>query len=132
MAGSADNNGNNSGKRKMPQGRPFTKGDPRINRKGAPKRGQSFQEAVKRLSDMSNEELADYFGRSTPLGRQFLKLPAEVPVRDILIGRALITLAKKFDARGFEKIADRNEGKPVQPISGRVGVYDVTLTDEDD
>lgn len=116
----------NSGKtaRKMPKGVPFKKGkgvDPRINRKGAPVRGQSFQEAVARLADMSNEQLADYFGRKTPLGIQFLLQPPVVPMRDVIIARALITLANDFDARGFANLTDRVEGKPVQPITGANG-----------
>lgn len=89
-----------------------------INRNGAPVRGESFAEAVKRLADKTNEELADYFGRNTPIGRQFLLQPKNITSRDLLIGRALITLENDFDPRGFEKLADRAEGKPTQAIKG--------------
>jgi hypothetical protein len=103
------------------KGKPFVKGDPRINRKGAPVRGQSYAEAVKRLSDMTNEELADFFGRNTPLGRQFLLQPKDVVSRDVIIGRGIVTLENDFDARGFGQLTDRSEGKPAQPITGAGG-----------
>ncbi len=106
-------------KKRKAGGKPFQPGagvDPRINRKGAPVRGQSYAEAVKRLSDMTNEELADFFGRNTPLGRQFLLQPQDVVSRDVIIGRGIVTLENDFDARGFGQLTDRSEGKPEQPI----------------
>ncbi len=106
-------------KKKKPRGKPFRAGkgvDARINRVGAPVRGQSYAEAVKRLSDMTNEELADFFGRNTPMGQQFLLLPKDVVSRDVVIGRAIITLSNDFDARGFGQLTDRSEGKPEQGI----------------
>ena len=104
--------------KKRGKGKPFTKNDPRINRRGAPVRGQSYAEAVKRLSDLTNEELADFFGRNTPLGKQFLQQPKDVVSRDVVIGRAIITLENDFDSRGFGQLTDRSEGKPEQPITG--------------
>ncbi len=77
---------------------------------------------------MTNEELADFFGRNTPLGHQFLLQPQDVVSRDVMIGRAIITLENDFDARGFEKLTDRSEGKP--PASIDLSNKDGTLKTE--
>ena len=126
-------NSGKSAKKPRGKGKPFQPSkfeDPPINIKVAPFRRKSFQETINRQSVISNEQLADYFGRETLLGKQFLTLPPVVPIRDVLIGRALLALANDFDARGFEKLTDRGEGKPNQPISGRIGVYEVDLEDD--
>ncbi len=124
----ADNRKKSSEKKPRGNGKPFQKNnpetgekDPRINRAGAPIRGKSYMERVNDLSDMTNEELADFFGRTSAIGRQFLLQPRDVVSRDGVIGRALLTMQNDFDPRGFEKVIDRAEGKPAQTIITRSG-----------
>jgi hypothetical protein len=110
------NSAENSGKRKMPKGKPFEKGDPRINRAGAPKRGQSWQETVKRITDMTREELIEYLGPSTKLGKQMRELPPNIPLKDALVVASIIAYGRDPNPRLLATLMDREEGKPNQPI----------------
>lgn len=89
-----------------------------INKEGAPKRGQSWQESVKRLTDMNREELAAYVGASTRLGKLLKELPPKIPVKDALILAAIIQFGRDPNPRLLGTLMDREEGKPVQPIGG--------------
>jgi len=113
-----DNNDKNKGRSKsLANLRPFVKGDPRINRLGAPKRGQSWQEAVKRITDMTREEAIAYLGASTKLGKQLRELPENVPIKDALIFASIIAYGREPNARMFQALTDREEGKPNQLIT---------------
>jgi hypothetical protein len=115
------NSAENSGKRKMPKGKPFEKGDPRINRAGAPKRGQTWQETVKRITDMTREELIEYLGAGTKLGKLLKELPPEVPIKDALVIVSIIQYGRDPNPRLLATLMDREEGKPNQPLSGPDG-----------
>ena len=112
------NSAKNSAKRKMPKGKPFEKGDPRINRAGAPKRGQSWQETIKRITDMTREEAIAYVGASTKIGRHLKELSENMPIKDALVFATIIAYGRDPNARMFAALMDREEGKPNQPISG--------------
>src|SRR5689334_386806 len=92
-----DNSGQN--RRKMPKGKPFVKGDPRINRKGAPPRGQSWQDTIKRITDMTREEAIAYVGADSKLGRTLRELPAHVPIKDAMILAAIIAFGREPNSR---------------------------------
>jgi hypothetical protein len=112
------NSASNSDKRKMPKGKPFVKGDPRINRAGAPKRGQTWQETVKRITDMTREELIEYVGAGTKMGKLLKELPPDVPLKDALVIVSIIQYGRDPNPRLLATLMDREEGKPVQPIGG--------------
>jgi hypothetical protein len=89
-----------------------------INKNGAPKRGQSWQETVKRLTDMTRDELIAYVGKTTKLGKLLKELPPDVPVKDALILISIIQYGRDPNPRLLAALMDREEGKPVQPIGG--------------
>lgn len=108
----------NSGKnrRVMPKGKPFVKGDARINRKGAPPRGQSWQETIKRLTDMTREEAIEYVGANTQLGRQLKELPPDVSIKDAMILAVIIAFGREPNARMLAAIMDRTDGKVTDKV----------------
>ena len=103
-----------------------------INKEGAPKRGQTWQEAVKRLTDMTRDELIAYVGPKSTLGRQLKELPPNVPVKDALILIAFIQFGRDPNPRLLATLMDREDGKPNQPISGKIGVYEVDIESDND
>lgn len=103
-----------------------------INKAGAPKRGQSWQESVKRLTDMTREELIGYVGKTTRLGKLLQELPPKVPIKDALLLTAIIQFGRDPNPRLLATLMDREEGKPNQPISGSLKVYEVDLKDDEE
>lgn len=113
---------NDKSKAKQYRGlKPFVKGDPRINRKGAPKRGQSWRETVKRITDMTREEAILYVGPTSKIGRQLKELSAEMPLKDAIIFATIIAYGREPNARMLSALMDREDGKPEQPITGKDG-----------
>lgn len=92
-----------------------------INKEGAPKRGQSWQETVKRLSDMTREELIAYVGPKTKIGKLLKELPPSVPMKDALVLISFIQYGRDPNPRLLATLMDREDGKPNQPISGEGG-----------
>lgn len=102
-----------------------------INREGAPKRGQSWQESVKRLTDMTREELIAYVGSKTRLGKLLKELSPNIPVKDALIVAAIIQFGRDPNAKMLTALMDREEGKPSQPITGKDGEPLIPKDDDD-
>jgi hypothetical protein len=96
--------------------RPFVKGDPRINRKGAPLRGQSWKETVKRITDMTREEAIEYVGPTSKIGKQLKELSPEMPLKDAIVFATIIAYGREPNARMLSALMDREDGKPEQPI----------------
>lgn len=107
--GHANNPAGKGGFRENPQN---------INTKGAPKRADTLQETFRRLAEMDRDQAAIYFGEKTDIGRQLKQLSPNVPLKDIVGIRAILTLANDSDARLFGELGDRIEGKPAQTIKG--------------
>ena len=110
----------NSGKNrpKPPRTGQFVKGDPRINRKGAPVRGQSWAETIKRITDMTAGEAIAYVGEKSSVGKLLKELPADLPIKDALVFITIINYGRDPNARTLTAIMDRESGKPAQPITG--------------
>src|SRR5690349_8669540 len=89
-----------------------------INKAGAPKRGQSWQEAIDRLTDMTREELIAYVGASTKIGKLLKELSPKIPVKDVLILVSIIAYGRDPNPRMLATLMDREDGKPTQPIGG--------------
>lgn len=92
-----------------------------INKNGAPKRGQNWQETVKRLSDMTREELIAYVGPRTKIGKLLKELPPGVPMKDALVLISFIQYGRDPNPRLLSALMDREDGKPNQPVSGPDG-----------
>ena len=97
-------------------GKPFVKGDKRINRNGAPVRGQSWRETVKRITDMTREEAIAYVGATSKIGRQLKELSADMPIKDAIVFATIIAYGREPNARMLQALMDREEGKPEQAI----------------
>jgi hypothetical protein len=123
-----DNRKQNSGIKNL---KPFVKGDPRINRKGAPKRGQSWAEVIKKLTDMTREELIKYVGPKTRLGRLLMEMPEGIPIKESLVIATIIAYGREPNARMLSTIMDREDGKSVQPVEVNGKTIIVDLPDED-
>lgn len=113
MTTSTANSGKNKGLANL---KPFVKGDPRINRKGAPPRGQSWRETVKRITDMTREEAIAYVGPTSKIGKQLKELSADMPLKDAIIFATIIAYGREPNARMLAALMDREDGKPEQAI----------------
>lgn len=91
-----------------------------INLEGAPKRGQNWQASIKRLTNMTREELIEYVGPKTRIGRLLKELSPNVPVKDALILISIVQYGRDPNPRMLSTLMDREEGKPNQPVTGNV------------
>ena len=96
--------------------KPFVKGDPRINRLGAPRRSQNWAEVWKRLTDMMRDELIAYIGANTKMGKLLKELPPGIPIKDGLAIITMIHYGREPNARMLSAIMDREDGKPKQAV----------------
>lgn len=92
-----------------------------INKEGAPKRGQSWQATVKRITDMTQEEAIKYVGKRSKIGKLLKELPPHLPIKDALVFISIIHYGRDPNARMFQALTDREDGRPNQPISGEAG-----------
>ena len=87
-----------------------------INKEGAPKRGQTWKESIKRITDMTREEAIKYVGARTRIGRLLKELPPNIPIKEALIFSSIIAYGREPNARMLQALTDREEGKPPQAI----------------
>ena len=88
-----------------------------INREGAPKRGQNWQDSVKRVTNMDKDELLAYVGgRRTRVGRLINSMPNNMPLKDAMIIAGAVAFLMDPNPRMFQAFSDREDGKPNQPI----------------
>lgn len=100
--------------KKKPRGRPFTgKNDPRSNNKGAPKRGESWAEIIKRVGEYTPSEAAE---RSLSLAKQLLEIGDGVTLKEAVTLRVYAALLFEPQPGLFNSVMERTEGKVSQPI----------------
>jgi len=99
-------------KKKGGVGKPFVPGDPRINRKGAPVRGQTWRETVKKNTDLTCRELILIFGARTRVGKFLAKLDPEMPAKDALALAAIGSYFNSPNPRTLDMLMSREEGRP--------------------
>ena len=88
-----------------------------INKGGAPRKGQSWAETIKRLTDMTRDEAVAYVGgQKTHLGKLLKELPAGVPIKDALILAYIVQFGREPSASFLSGLADREDGKPSQSV----------------
>jgi len=96
----------------MPKGvKGFQKGDPNINRKGRPEKGESFAEALERESEL-------------------LVNGSDITRREAL-AKVLYGKAAKGDLKAIEMIIDRLDGRPRQSIDQTNKNLSVIISQED-
>lgn len=87
-----------------------------INKNGAPKRNQTWSESIKRITDMTPEEAIKFVGPKTRIGRILKKFTPGLPIKDSLIFSSIIAYDRDPNAKMFQALTDREEGKPRQTI----------------
>ena len=80
--------------RKPGKGKPFVKDDPRINRAGAPNRGQSWAELIDEMGDKTPSEVRDW---AQSIGRKLPK--SDVTLKRLAILAAFADCIFEPDAR---------------------------------
>lgn len=106
MKKSANTKATGKAKRKPPPTawKPGQSGNPR----GAPKRGESWQEIYKKVGDMTPKEAADY---CTAVAGQLSKIGTQVTLKEAVVLRVYAALLFEPDARLLNVVMDRDEGK---------------------
>jgi phage terminase large subunit len=89
-----------------------------INVGGAPRKGQSWAEVVKRITDMTRDEAMEYVGKNTRLGKLLKELPPKLPLKDAMVFASIVHYGREPNARMFQALTDREEGKPKEPTVG--------------
>lgn len=88
-----------------------------INLAGAPKRGQNWQETIKRITDMTREEAIAYVGVNTKIGKALKELSPNMPLKDALVFASVIAYGRDPNPRMLAALMDREEGKPNQSLN---------------
>ena len=99
------------------------------NPKGAPRRGESWSEIIKRFGELTSGEAAKM---SLELSKQFLSIGEGVTLKHAALLRVYGALLFDPDARLLNAFMDRAEGKVTQPITvdDITGKQDTELVDE--
>lgn len=95
---------------KKPRGKPFTKNDPRINRAGRPKTGQSWSEIFAEVINQYPEELLKIIPNG-PLAAGLKQYPQSVQVKYLMAVRVAQALLFEPTPGLLKEILDRLEGK---------------------
>jgi hypothetical protein len=119
---------NNKGTAK-PRGKPFPKGVSG-NPKGAPKRGESWADIIKRIGDMSPIEAAQH---AQMIAGKLKQLGGEITLKEAVVIRVYASLLFEPTASLLNSFMERAEGKVVQPIEGNVNMTwsEFVSTDEE-
>ncbi|MBI5944645.1 MAG: hypothetical protein HY864_09770 [Chloroflexi bacterium] len=94
----------------------WRKGMPSPNPAGRSKEGQSWKSIIADVSNMKGKDILSLVGRSSELGRAFLKLPQDVQVKYLVVARVISVLATEPNAGLFNALMDRAEGKVAERV----------------
>lgn len=98
--------------KKMPRGKPFQKGyDERRNLLGAPQRGDSYAEHFDKSVQMTPAQIIELIGVDNDLGRAFLNMPQDVPIKMLLSLRNIAAEMFEPSAGRMVMMMERTEGK---------------------
>ena len=116
--------------KKKPRGKPFTgRDDPRVNLKGAPKRGDSWAETIKSIGEMDGPSIAALWDTQH---REFGKLPEGITMKQLVVMTVYAALLREPSPGNWRELMDRAEGpvKQQDEHSGRVEIV-VSYADRD-
>lgn len=86
------------------------------NLKGAPRKGMSWSEIIKEVSDYRISDVIATLGPTHPLSKRLKKLPKEVQLKYLVSIQALGSLALDTQHGLWTAIMDRSEGRPNQSV----------------
>ena len=117
-----------SAKKKRGPGKPFTKGDPRINVKGAPKRGESWAETIKKIGELDGPSVAALWDTQH---KEFAKLPEGITMKQLVVMTVYAALLREPSPGNWRELMERADGKVKGEVenSGRVEIV-VTYSDQ--
>lgn len=88
-----------------------------INKEGLNARAKTWQGSIKRITDMSKDELLNHVGgRKTRIGKLIASMPDKISVKDAMIISAVVGFLMDPNPRMLTALTDREEGKPLQSI----------------
>ena len=119
----ADNSGKS--KRKMPIGKRFPKGVSG-NPKGAPKRGESWAEIIKRIGEMTPEEASDH---AQQIAGKLRSIGGGLTLKEAVVLRVYAALMFEPTAALLNSFMERAEGKITQPLD--MNIIKVIFEDAD-
>lgn len=114
MAKKRDNTKKSRVEVKRGAGGKWEKGTPSPNPNGAPRRGQSLKEIAKTIGDMTPKEASDY---CKAIAGRIGSIGGAVTLKEAVVLRIYTALLFEPDARLFNAIMDRDEGKVTQTIT---------------
>jgi hypothetical protein len=125
--------GVNTGKtaKGKPRGKPFKKGgDPRINVKGAPKRGDSWAETIKAIGELDGPSIASLWDTQH---KEFGHLPEGISMKQLVVMTVYAALLRDPSPGNWRELMDRADG-PVKELvehSGEVNIIKVSVKRND-
>jgi len=78
---------------------------------GAPKHGESWAAVIKRISNMTADEIATLVGKDNELGQQLLQLPKNVAMKELVTARVLASLMFEPTPGLWNGLMERAEGR---------------------
>ena len=98
--------------KQMPRGKPFTKGyDERRNLTGAPSRGESHAEVYNKTMNMTPQDVVLFVGNNNDLGKMFIKMPKDIPLKTLLALRNIAAEMFEPSAGRMVMMMERVEGR---------------------
>ncbi len=100
--------------KKKPRGKPFSgRDDPRNNINGAPKRGESWGEIIKRIGEMTPQEAAE---SARAIAGKLASMGNGITLKEAVVIRVYASLLFEPQPGLLNSFMDRAEGKVTEPI----------------
>jgi hypothetical protein len=115
--------------KQKPRGKPFSgKNDPRNNTAGAPKRGESWAEIIKRIGDMTPKEAAEH---ARSIAGKLASMGDGLTLKEAVVVRVYASLLFEPQPGLLNSFMERAEGKVSTPIDVTTDGEKITKVDFD-
>lgn len=86
------------------------------NPAGRPKDGESWAGVISKVANMTTDEILEFVGAGTRMGKEIKKLPRNVQVKYLVTAQVLAELMTKPNAGLWNGLMDRMDGKVALPV----------------